>query len=55
MGLLYILVDAFINTFGITRPPETARKKAAFFILALLVLAVCGAAAAFLILGEHVK
>lgn len=40
MKLLYFLADAFINTFGITRPTETARRQAAFFILALMAFAV---------------
>jgi uncharacterized membrane protein len=45
MGLLYFLADSFVNTFGITQPTEKARKQAAFFILGLLVLLVCGVAA----------
>ncbi len=40
MSLLYFLADAFINTFGITRPTEKARKQAAFFILGLIILAI---------------
>ena len=44
MALLYFLADAFINTFGITRPTETARRQAAFFILGLLVLLIAGVA-----------
>ena len=40
MKLLYFLADAFINTFGITKPTEKARKQAAFFILALIILAI---------------
>jgi hypothetical protein len=46
MSLLYFLADAFINTFGITRPTEKARKQAAFFILALIILAIALAAGA---------
>ncbi len=42
MALLYFLADAFINTFGITRPTEKAREQAAFFILALLLLLLAG-------------
>ena len=40
MKLLYFLADAFINTFGITRPTEKARKQAAFFILGLIIIAL---------------
>jgi hypothetical protein len=46
MSLLYFLADAFINTFGITRPTEKARKQAAFFILGLIILALALAATA---------
>jgi hypothetical protein len=46
MSLLYFLADAFINTFGITRPTEKARKQAAFFILGLIILALALATAA---------
>ena len=38
MRFLYFLADTFIDTFGITHPTEKARKQAAFFILALLIL-----------------
>jgi len=40
MKLLYFLADAFINTFGITKPTAKARTHAAFFILGLIVIAV---------------
>ncbi len=46
MKLLYFLADSFINTFGITRPTEKARKQAAFFILGLILLALSAAAIA---------
>ena len=46
MGLLYFLVDAFINTFGITRPTDNGRRRAAFFILGLIVLVLAGVTAA---------
>ncbi len=46
MGLLYFLVDAFINTFGITRPTERARRQAAFFIGGLIVLVLMAVTAA---------
>jgi hypothetical protein len=40
MKFLYFLADSFINTFGITRPTEKARKQAAFFILGLILVAL---------------
>jgi hypothetical protein len=46
MKLLYFLADAFINTFGITRPTEKARRNAAFFILTLIVLTLLTASLA---------
>ena len=55
MGLLYYFVDMFINTFGITRPSETARKQAAFFILTLILLAIGGAVVAFVVLHSLMK
>ena len=55
MGLLYFLADTFINTFGITQPTEKARKQAAFFILALIVLALSAAVGAFVILHAYMK
>ena len=55
MGLLYFLADTFINTFGITQPTEKARKQAAFFILALMLLTVGGATVAFLVLHSFMK
>lgn len=42
MKLLYFLADMFINTFGITQPDAAGRKRAAFFILALMILLVIG-------------
>jgi hypothetical protein len=50
MGVIYFVVDLFIDTVGITRPSEKARRQAAFFILGLLALAVAGAAVAFFLL-----
>ena len=38
MHLLEALAAAFINTFGITQPTVAARRRAAWFILGLLVL-----------------
>jgi len=53
MGILYFLADSFISTFGITRPSEKTRKQTAFFILGLIVLALAGAAAAFLLVHAY--
>jgi hypothetical protein len=55
MGLLYFLADTFINTFGITQPTEQTRQKAAFFILALMILTLAGATAAFVVLHAYMK
>ena len=49
MRLLYFLADTFISTFGITQPTPKTRKQAAFFILALIVLAVTAAASVGLV------
>lgn len=37
MKLLEALASAFINTFGITQPSDELRRRAAWFILALLI------------------
>jgi hypothetical protein len=50
MRLLYFLADVFIKTFGITQPTERARKQAAFFILALLILVIFAATGAFFLI-----
>lgn len=50
MKFLYFLADTFINTFGITKPTEKARRQAAFFILALILLAVGAATVAGLLI-----
>ena len=41
MKLLDALASLFINTFGITQPTEQTRRRASWFIFALLVLALC--------------
>lgn len=46
MTFLYFLADTFINTFGITRPTEAARRHAAFFILGMMILVIVGVAVA---------
>jgi hypothetical protein len=40
MRLLDALASLFINTFGITQPTEQTRRRASWFIFALLVLAL---------------
>ncbi len=45
MRVLEAMAAAFINTFGITQPTDEMRRRAAWFILGMLVLtliAVCG-------------
>jgi len=55
MAFLYFLADTFISTFGITQPTEKARKQAAFFILALIILTLTGATIAFVVLHAYMK
>ena len=50
MALLYFVVDLFIDTFGITRPSARGRRRAAFFILGLLILVVLAMAGAALLI-----
>jgi len=38
MRLLEALASMFINTFGITQPTDQGRRRAAWFILCLLIL-----------------
>lgn len=50
MRLLEALAAAFINTFGITQPTDATRRKAAWFILAMMILTlsvVCAVGYAF--------
>jgi uncharacterized membrane protein len=42
MSFLYFLADAFINTFGITKPTDKTRRSVAFFICGLTVLVLLG-------------
>jgi hypothetical protein len=37
MGIFDALTQAFINFFGITQPTEKTRRRATFFIMALMV------------------
>ena len=45
MRLLEALASIFINVFGITQPTPQMRRKAAWFILGLLLFALCAVAA----------
>lgn len=38
MRILEALASIFINTFGITQPTDAMRRKAAWFILALMII-----------------
>ncbi len=40
MRILEALASLFVNTFGITQPTDAMRRKAAWFILGLLVVAL---------------
>jgi hypothetical protein len=40
MGLLEALANAFVRTFGITEPTDAMRRRAAWFILGMLALAL---------------
>jgi hypothetical protein len=42
MHLFENMACAFFRTFGITQPDNQTRRRAAWFILALLVVAFCG-------------
>jgi len=55
VSLLYFLADAFINTFGITKPTQKTRTQAAFFILALILLALLAAATAGLVIHSVMR
>ena len=55
MRLLYYLADLFVDVFGITRPSAKARRQAAFFIAALLLLTIALVATAGLVLHTLMK
>ena len=40
VNLLEALAAAFINTFGITQPSQAMRRRAAWFILGLLIVMI---------------
>ena len=50
MGMFYFLADAFINTFGITKPTENKRRQMALFICGLIALVLVGVAATGLLI-----
>jgi hypothetical protein len=50
MRLLDALASAFIDTFGITQPSEQTRRRASWFILGLLVVAMAIVVAVGLVL-----
>lgn len=41
MRLLEAFAAAFINTFGITQPTDAQRRRAAWFILGMVLLTIC--------------
>jgi len=47
MGPMQFITRCFIDFFSITQPTPQEERRAAWFITALLVLVVLGAAAAF--------
>ncbi len=55
MGLLDSLAMAFINTFGITQPTVAARRRASWFILAMLILTLVVVAVGGLALYENLR
>ncbi len=48
MPILLMLLHAFVNFFGITRPAPASERRAAFFIGSLLLLIVIAMVAVFL-------
>jgi hypothetical protein len=52
MRLLEALASIFINVFGITQPTPEMRRKAAWFILGLLLVALCVVVAVGLVLHQ---
>jgi hypothetical protein len=40
MRILEALASIFVNTFGITQPTDEMRRKAAWYIFGLLILAL---------------
>jgi hypothetical protein len=55
MRLFEALAGAFINTFGITQPTDKTRRQAAWFILGLLTLVLCGLFAAGLLISHLLR
>ncbi len=44
MNPLRFVVDAFVNTFGITKPSERQQQMAGWFIAGMLLLVILGLA-----------
>ena len=49
MNPLRLLVDAFVNTFGITRPTAEQEKRAGWAILAMLAVVLAVLVGVFLL------
>jgi high-affinity Fe2+/Pb2+ permease len=50
MNPLRLLIDAFVNTFGITRPSPSQEKVAGRVILGMLIAVLIGLGIAFLLM-----
>jgi high-affinity Fe2+/Pb2+ permease len=55
MRLLESLAGIFIDTFGITQPTDKTRRQAAWFILGMLTLVLCGLVAGGFIIFHFVR
>ncbi|HEY5328862.1 MAG TPA: hypothetical protein VIJ79_03175 [Acidobacteriaceae bacterium] len=55
MRLLEALASIFINVFGITQPTPEMRRKAAWFILVLLMLTLLLVAAVGIVLYQVIR
>lgn len=55
MKLLDGLATLFINTFGITQPTEQQRRRASWFILGLIVVALLVVAVIGVVLSQVIR
>lgn len=55
MKFLEGLATIFINTFGITQPTEQQRRRAAWFILGLMVAALVVVALIGMVLSQVIR
>jgi hypothetical protein len=55
MQLLDSLALAFINTFGITQPTEAARRRASWFIFAMLLLTLVAVSVGGFVLYSNLR